>query len=193
MLIGVGVLALLALIFSLIDARSAHGRWEIGVAACALAGGVLLAIWTNAKTALELGGYFGMELSGSAVRTVDFILIALIFFLACYGLCSLISGFISPLKRGEKYNNSIFRLAAFGISALVGVGFLGYFLFVTGKNMISGSGAALGSLAMIAVGAIYLLIGIGGIAQWNGRRKRISREKAEQKAVVEAVSEAIAE
>lgn len=193
MLIGVGVLTLLALVFALIDARSGHGRWEIGVATCSLAGGILLAIWTNSKTALELGGYFGLELSGGAAGAADFILIALIFFLACYALASLIGGFISPIKKGGKYNNSIFRMMAYGACALVGAACLGYFLFVAGKSMISGSGKELGSLAMIAVGVVYLLIGIGGIAQWNGRRKRISREKAEMRAAAEAMAEAIAE
>jgi len=75
MMIGVGVLVLLALVFAMIDARSAHGRWEIGVAACSLAGGVLLAIWTNARTALGLGGYFGMELTGGAIGVVDLCLL----------------------------------------------------------------------------------------------------------------------
>lgn len=190
MLIGIGVLALLALVFSFIDARSSHGRWEIGVVTCSLAGGILMAIWTNSKTVLGLGGYFGLELVGGAVRAVDFILVVLIFFLACYALASLAGGFISPLKKGEKYNNSILRVIAFGASALVGLACLGYFLFVTGKNMVDGSGKSLGSLAMTAVGLVYLLIGIGGIAQWNGRRKRISREKTELKAASAAAESA---
>ena len=193
MMIGVGVLVLLALIFAMIDARSAHGRWEIGVAACSLAGGILLAIWTNAKTALSLGSYFGLNLTGGAVGVVDFVLIAVIFFLACYALASLVGGFISPLKKGEKFNNSILRLIAFALCGLVGLACFGYFLFVAGKNMMAGDKQGLGSLAMIAVGAVYLLIGIGGIAQWNNRRKRLSREKAELKAAAAAVAEAIAE
>ena len=193
MMIGVGVLALLAVIFALIDARSAHGRWEIGVAACSFVGGILLAIWTNGKASLELGGYFGLELAGGAVGAVDFVFIAVIFFLACYALASLVGGFISPLKKGEKFNNSILRLIAFTLCGLVGVVCLGYFLFVTGRSMVSGGEQGLGSLAMIAVGAVYLLIGIGGIAQWNSRRKRISREKAELKAAAAAVAQAVAE
>ena len=193
MMIGVGVLVLLALVFAMIDARSSHGRWEIGVAACSLAGGVLLAIWTNARTALGLGSYFGMELTGGAVGVVDFVLIAVIFFLACYALASLVGGFISPLKKGEKFNNSIIRLIAFGLCGLVGLVCLGYFLFVTGKGMVGGSKQGLGSLAMIAVGAVYLMIGMGGIAQWNNRRKRISREKAELKEAAAAVAKAVEE
>ncbi len=193
MMIGVGVLALLALVFALIDARSVHGRWEIGVAACSFVGGILLAIWTNSKTALELGGYFGLELSGGAVSAVDFAIIVVIFFLACYALASLVGGFISPLKKGDKFNNSFLRLIAFGLCAVVGVACLGYFMFITGKTMVDGGGKQLGSLAMIAVGVVYLLIGIGGIAQWNGRRKRISREKAEIKAAAEAIAKAVEE
>ena len=193
MMIGVGVLVLLALVFAMIDARSAHGRWEIGVAACSLAGGVLLAIWTNARTALGLGSYFGMELTGGAVGVVDFVLIAVIFFLACYALASLVGGFISPLKKGEKFNNSIIRLIAFGLCGLVGLVCLGYFLFVTGKGMVDGSKQGLGSLAMIAVGAVYLMIGMGGIAQWNNRRKRILREKAELKEAAAAIAKAVEE
>ena len=193
MMIGVGVLVLLALVFAMIDARSAHGRWEIGVAACSLAGGVLLAIWTNARTALGLGGYFGMELTGGAVGVVDFVLVAVIFFLACYALASLVGGFISPLRKGEKFNNSIIRLIAFGLCGLVGLACLGYFLFVTGKGMVEGSKQGLGSLAMIAVGAVYLMIGMGGIAQWNNRRKRISREKAELKEAATAIAKAVEE
>jgi len=193
MMIGVGVLVLLALVFAMIDARSAHGRWEIGVAACSLAGGVLLAIWTNARTALGLGGYFGMELTGGAIGVVDFMLIAVIFFLACYALASLVGGFISPLRKGEKFNNSIIRLIAFGLCGLVGLVCLGYFLFVTGKGMVDGSKQGLGSLAMIAVGAVYLMIGVGGIAQWNNRRKRISREKAELKEAATAIAKAVEE
>lgn len=193
MMIGVGVLALLALIFALIDARSAHGRWEIGVAACSFVGGILLAIWTNSKTALELGGYFGLNLTGKAIGAVDFALIAVIFFLACYALASLVGGFISPLKKGDKFNNSFLRLVAFGLCGLVGLGCFGYFLFVAGKTMMGGGEKQLGSLAMIAVGVVYLLIGIGGIAQWNNRRKRISREKAEMKVAAEAIAQAIEE
>lgn len=192
MLIGVGVLALLALVFSLIDARSAHGRWEIGVAACSLAGGLLLAIWTNAKTALELGGYFGLQLSGGAVRTVDFVIIAVVFFLACFGIASLAGGFIRPIKKGEKYDNSIIRMLLFGLCALTGAVCLIYFLVLAADHLIKGGGAAVGGLVMIVAGIVYLLIGLGGIAQWNGRRKRIAREKAEQKAAV-AVAEAIAD
>lgn len=193
MMIGVGVLVLLALVFAMIDARSAHGRWETGVAACSLVGGILLAIWTNAKTALGLGGYLGLELTGGAADAVDFVLIAVIFFLACYALASLIGGFISPLKKGDKFNNSILRLMAFGLCGLVGLGCVGYFLFMAGRDMVNGAEQGLGGLAMIAVGTVYLLIGMGGIAQWNNRRKRIYREKAEVKAAAAAIVEAAAE
>ncbi|MBR5292688.1 MAG: hypothetical protein IKU32_07195 [Clostridia bacterium] len=193
MMIGVGVLALLALIFAMIDARSAHGRWEIGVGACSLAGGILLAVWTNAKAALGLGGYFGLKLTGGAVGAVDFVLISVIFFLACYALASLVGGFISPLKKGEKFNNSILRLIAFALCGLVGLGCFGYFLFIAGKSMMSGGRQELGGIAMIAAGAVYFLIGIAGVSQWNNRRKRISREKAELKAAAAAAEAAAAE
>ncbi|MBQ3132032.1 MAG: hypothetical protein IJC24_04925 [Clostridia bacterium] len=59
--------------------------------------------------------------------------------------------------------------------------------------MVDGSKQGLGSLAMIAVGAVYLMIGMGGIAQWNNRRKRILREKAELKEAAAAVAKAIEE
>lgn len=191
MLIGAGVLVLLAIIFSLVDARSAHGRWKIGVTACSLVGGVLLAIWVNSQTTLSLGGYFGMKLAEGAVRAVDFIMVAVMFFLACFGLSMLIGGFISPLKKEEKYNNSVLKLILFGFFALIGAVCLVYFLFVAAGHLIKGGSSALGGFVMIIAGAVYLLIGIGGIAQWNSRRKRISREKTEQKAA--AAAEAVAE
>ena len=82
-------------------------------------------------------------------------------------------------------------LPSFGFFALIGAVCLVYFLFVAAGHLIKGGSSALGGFVMIIAGAVYLLIGIGGIAQWNSRRKRISREKTEQKAA--AAAEAVAE
>lgn len=180
MMIATGVLILLAVVFSLVDARSSHNRWRIGVAACSLAGGVLLAIWLNKNAGLELSNIMGLKASGSTTKVMEPVIMALVIFLACYGLAMFVGGFASPLKRNGKYNNSILRMAAYGLCAMAGAACLGYFLYSAGR-IAMGGGKAQGSLIMAAVGAVYLIMGIGGIAQWNGRRKRISREKAAQR------------
>lgn len=179
MMIATGVLILLAVVFSLIDARSTHNRWRIGVAVCSLAGGVLLSIWLNNNAGLGLSSIMGLKASESAGKVTESIIMALVIFLACYGMAMFVGGFVSPLKRNGKYNNSILRMAAYCLCALAGAACMGYFLYSAGR-IAMGGGKAQGSLIMAAVGAVYLIMGIGGIAQWNGRRKRISREKAAQ-------------
>lgn len=172
MMIATGVLVLLALAFGLIDARSSHNRWRIGVAACSLAAGVLLTIMARKELSPSLGLNIG-SLSGAA----EAVIIAAVLFVACYGLAMLVGGFIMPIKKGEKYQNSLLRLVAYILCAVAGAGAIGYFLFVAGQTLVKGGPGGI-SPWIAAAGGAYLLIGIGGIAQWNGRRKRISLEKA---------------